>query len=914
MSRSTRLQQFVRFTLASAAIAVASPAYSADPLPEVVVTAQKRSESIQDVPIAVSAFSQDELTSRGVDGGPQILQAIPNVTFSKQNFTSYNLQIRGVGSKLIAASGDQGVGIHLNNAPLAASRFFEAEFFDMERIEVLRGPQGTLYGRNATGGVFNAITAKPSKEFESSVTLDVGNYDSVKVKGMVNLPMGDMFQLRLAGTMLNRDGYLHNTANDSQIDGRELFSTRVTLAFQPTESLRGFLMWEHFEEDDDRQRTGAQLCTKDTGPASVGGVPTTNALPDLQPLWFLSQGCLPGSLYSDGAYGTLNSNGALGGVFSNLLGLYPGDVYANQRISRDLRTTNSYYLPNYSAESDIIELNLELSVTDALTFTSLTSFNDDSVTSRQDYNRAIPNGVFPVFLNDPQIGNTNRLSVYDKSFIESETLTQELRLQSSFDGPVNFNVGGIYINQKSPDQGYYVFFNTGTAYAECFNAGPCNTNPLDGSPWVLGDPLYQAQIYIDPNMEPNGEGHNYYLNKQTFSLRSLAGFGEVYLQIIDDLKATLGLRYTKDKKNATSYDFNQQFIYPGRGFGPDAIDYQKAEFTETTGRIGFDWKVAEDVLLYAFYSKGYKGGGFNSATAGNVETTYAPEFVNAIELGVKSAFADGLVQANATVFSYDYEGYQISRIVNLTSVNDNIDADIYGAEFEVVFQPFDGTRLDANIGLLRTEIQGNEVGIDVMNRTQGDPNFTVIKGFSGTNCVAPTAAVAAVLGAINAGLAPTTTLPSICPSSNFPAGRFSTLGGPNYLGFVIAPSEGTPVQLNGKELPNSPSFTINLGVQQSVDLSDTWSATARVDYYRQSDSYARIYNSEFDRLDGWSNINVSVGFDNADLDLSILAYVKNALDDDNITDAYLTDDSSGLYTNTFLTDPRLFGMSITKKF
>jgi len=924
MSESTRLRRIVRLTLATAALVATAAAQSADNvLPEVVVTAQKRAESIQDVPIAVSAFSEDELTARGLDGGPQMLQAIPNVSFSKGNFTGYNLQIRGVGSKLVAAGGDQGVGIHVNNAPLAASRFFEAEFFDMERVEVLRGPQGTLYGRNATGGVFNAITAKPTNELAGSATLDIGNYSSHKLKAMANLPLSDTLALRLAGSTLERDGYNYNIASDSQVDGRSIAAGRATLSFKPGDLFSAYLMWEHFKEDDNRQRAGAQLCTKDPGPATVGGVATTNALPAAQPLWYLSQGCLPGSLYSPAAYGTINSNGSLGGVFSNLLGLYPGDYYAGQNINPDLRTTNSYYLPKYQAESDLLMLNMEFSLSDALTFTSLTSYNDDKLNSQQDYNRSVANGKFvPGFfspgglIDDPQIGITDTLAVYDKSFVESTTWTQELRLQSAFDGPLNFNVGAIYIDQDSPDQGYYVFFNTGTTYARCFNIGACNTNPITGAPWTPADPLYQAQIYIDPNAEPNGEGHNYYYNKQTFALQSVAGFGELYWEIVDSLKATLGLRYTKDKKEATTYDFNQQFIYPGRGFGPGAIKNQEATFTETTGRAGVDWKLTDDVLFYAFYSKGYKGGGFNPATAGNVKTTFDPEIVNAIELGAKTTFANGRLQLNGTVFAYDYQGYQISRIVNLTSVNDNIDADISGAEFEVAFQPFDGTRLDANIGFLKTEIRGDVSSVDVMNRTQGNSALTLIKGFSGTNCVAPTAAVAAVVGAINGGAVPTTTLPSVCPSANFPYGRFSareTRPGANYLGFAIEPGEGVPVSLEGKELPNSPHLTISVGAQQTFSMGADWSTTVRADYYHQSDSYTRFYNTEFDRINGWSNVNLSLSLDNA-AGVSFLVYAKNLLDDDNIVDTYLTDDSSGLFVNTFVNDPRLVGAAVTWKF
>ncbi|HTE43102.1 MAG TPA: TonB-dependent receptor plug domain-containing protein, partial [Steroidobacteraceae bacterium] len=244
MARSKRLHRIVRSTLITAGI-VATAANAADTtLPEVIVTAQKRTESIQDVPIAVSAYTGDELLARGVDGGAQIVQTIPNVSFSKGNFTGYNLQIRGVGSKLVAAGGDQGVGIHLNNVPLAASRFFESEFFDVERIEVLRGPQGTLYGRNATGGVFNAITAKPTNELAGSATLDLGNYGSHKVKAMINVPLSDSWALRLAGSALQRDGYNYNIASDTYVDGRDLGSLRGTLAFNPSESFSAYLMYE----------------------------------------------------------------------------------------------------------------------------------------------------------------------------------------------------------------------------------------------------------------------------------------------------------------------------------------------------------------------------------------------------------------------------------------------------------------------------------------------------------------------------------------------------------------------------------------------------------------------------------------------------------------------------------------------
>lgn len=191
---------------AFAAAAASSGAGASNVIEELVVTAQKKEEAIQDVPIAVSAFSQDSLQKSKIDGGPNLVLAIPNVNFSKGNFTGYNFQIRGIGSKLVSGSGDSGTGIHMNNVPLIANNLFETEFYDVERVEVLRGPQGTLYGRNATGGVVNMITNRPVDHFEANLKAEVGNYGEQKFRGMINIPVGDMLAFRLAGTTLKRDG------------------------------------------------------------------------------------------------------------------------------------------------------------------------------------------------------------------------------------------------------------------------------------------------------------------------------------------------------------------------------------------------------------------------------------------------------------------------------------------------------------------------------------------------------------------------------------------------------------------------------------------------------------------------------------------------------------------------------------
>ena len=175
----------------------------------VVVTTQKTEESIQDVPIAVSAFDEEALDAMQLAGGPDLVKAIPNVNFTKGNFGGFNFRIRGIGVDAVTTSADAGVGIHMNDVPLFTNSFFEAEFYDVERVESLRGPQGTLYGRNATGGVVNVITAKPVlEEFQADAQLTYGNHNTVKAKGMLNLPMGEKAALRLAGSYLSRDGYV----------------------------------------------------------------------------------------------------------------------------------------------------------------------------------------------------------------------------------------------------------------------------------------------------------------------------------------------------------------------------------------------------------------------------------------------------------------------------------------------------------------------------------------------------------------------------------------------------------------------------------------------------------------------------------------------------------------------------------
>lgn len=942
MSQTPRMRSLLVMGASAVAISgFAIPAFAQQAKPaqqnntvieELVVTAQKKEEALQDVPIAVSAFSQDSLEAQKIDGGPNLQQAIPNVTFAKSNFTnSFNFQIRGIGAKAVGASADQGVGVHMNNAPMQSGNLFEAEFYDVERVEVLRGPQGTLYGRNATGGVVNVITAKPVDQFEANVRAEYGNHNSTKFRGMLNVPIfGDKLAVRLSGTTLKRDGFVTNTFNSHKVDDRDLYSTRVQVMFNPTEKLRTNFLWERFHEDDNRARTGKQLCTKDNGPATVGGVPTGASRA------FLTQGCLPASLYGTSAYGTVNSSGTLTGLLGNIFGFTSGDVNTGDTTSTNLREIETALDPVYKSGSNVYQYTLNYDLTDELTLTSMTAYSKGSVWTKQDYNRnvsPVPFNNTPFtpggFFNDPQVGNTNKFTTIDISSGRSEQFSQELRLQSNFDGPLNFNVGGIHFTYRTLTD-YYVIGNSLTLSSLALNfskTGNPNCNPAT---------LPTSCIGIDTAANPTGDGHNYYDNRTPYNLVSDALFGELYWQANDDLKFTLGLRQTRDKKAVKNY--STVLLAPGYGLtlSPTNPD-QRARFSELTGRFGFDYKAhlgfTDDTLLYAFYSKGYKGGGINPgvpAGAIGVKQTFAPEFVNAIEVGTKNTMLGGSLLFNATGFAYDYQGYQISKIVNRTSVNENVDAKVYGFEIESIWSPVQNLKLNANIGYLHTKIGDGVTSIDTMNRTQSNPAYTVVKvgpnsSAVGANCVLTTAGVATILGA-GAGA----TLPFACSGAAAYQGFLATpaaLGGAglpaataaflanstglyNYgAGFSI---EGTSANLSGNQLPNSPHWTTSVGAQYRFELSGGWAATLRGDYYRQTKQFARVYNTAYDTLKSWDNGNITLKVEKPEWGVSIDAYVKNIGNKTPIVDAYTTDDSSGLFTNIITQEPRLYGVAITK--
>lgn len=374
---------FVVTPVGNAAQSRASAAEPAGADSEIVVTAQKREEKIIDVPIAMTALSADAMDDLKIEGGSELLRAVPNVNFSKANFSMYNFSIRGIGTKAISASSDPAVAVSFNNTPLVRNRLFESEFMDLQRVEVLRGPQGTLYGRNATGGVVNMIPALPGPNFGGEVKGEVGSFETRRLSGMLNVPIGETLGVRVAGAMTKRDGFDYNTFTQQRVNGRDLWSTRVTVAWEPSDRFRANLIWQHFEEDDNRSRTGKSLCTTDPGPSQIGGIAVTDPVIAGR----MSQGCLPSSLYEDAAYGAPNGLALSYYLAARqpFLGydpvtrvvvpiVKPGDPFGTVEQSRNLREIATSYDPVFRAKNDVFQANLEIEPVDGLKFVSQTAY------------------------------------------------------------------------------------------------------------------------------------------------------------------------------------------------------------------------------------------------------------------------------------------------------------------------------------------------------------------------------------------------------------------------------------------------------------------------------------------------------------------------------------------------------------
>ena len=552
-----------------------------DVIEEIIVTAQRTSESIQDVPIAVTALTGEMLEEKQVITPSDLQINAPNVSFTATNFGNSSFSIRGIGRLVIGNTGEPGVSTHVNEIPVHTN-LNTIEFFDLERVEVLRGPQGTLFGRNATGGAINFLTAMPDYEgLKGTLDIETGDFNHQRIKGALNIPFGETAGLRVAGFKLDRDGYTKNlaygqrgangstlTGIDDDIDGRAVEALRSTFAWDITDRANLWLQFSRFQEDDDRARITNQVCARNP-------LPTT--------------GCLPDEFGFEAPHLGASTSGIFGGAAGALpFGVDGSDpaLYAFQRPAIDgFREVHTDYEPVFVEEEDLWSFGFNYEF-DTFNLNLLGLSQTRDYHSRQDYAMDVgptlgptpfnPSGLWPVSepadffagadwlpgpcnLNDGTAGvyggcilpvDQTRVFAFDQTDTEVEYWTVEGRIQSTLDGSFNFQIGAsAYDHVRHGD--YYVLANT------------LDIVSVYGSPALGAPPLYPG--FFNNTSKP-GAG----------TLQNgWATFGEAYFDLTDSVTLTAGLRYNEDDKevNDTSVLFNSLNLNAAVGglFGPNPI-------------------------------------------------------------------------------------------------------------------------------------------------------------------------------------------------------------------------------------------------------------------------------------------------------------------------------------------------------
>lgn len=566
------------------ALALGAPAFAQAPAAEdgseeIVVTSQKREQKLQDVPLAVSAFSSKALTDQAVDSLVNLSAKAPNVILAPVGYSPFAsaFYIRGLGFSDVESSFEPSVGTEINGVYLTRNSGALMDFYDIESVEVLRGPQGTLYGRNTIGGLIALRTKRPDGTFSGGVQGTIGDHGRREIRAAVNFPISETFAGRISVLSKNYDGYNYNATLNRKEGNQETLAGRMTLRWTPTDSFDATLIVD---------------ANKDRG----SGASMRNA-------------GLPGNVFA--------------GLSPNVL--TPGDkpyvTYGNEPIFSSVDTWGA-----------TLEVNYDFG---AATLTSVTGYRefDDNLSS--DYDASAITGY-----------HGERTQTHHQ-------FSEELRIASNGDGPLNYVVGVYFL-----DQAYEI------------------------SNRQFGFIVNGTQIASQKNT-------------------AMAAFAQVDYNVTPDLILTAGGRYSYEEKEFTNDPI-----------GPVPQQTFKADWNDFSPKLGVSYKFTDDVMGYAQWQQGFRSGGFNGRA--NTLTSVGPfgaENVDAYELGLKSTLADGKVRLNLAIFRNEYSDMQTGTqgpifgpggaIIGFESIVSNAAAAIIdGAELEMNWTVGGGLSINANVGWL----------------------------------------------------------------------------------------------------------------------------------------------------------------------------------------------------------------------
>ncbi|WP_309643088.1 TonB-dependent receptor domain-containing protein, partial [Phenylobacterium sp.] len=670
---------------------------SATTIEELVVTAEKREQSLQDVPVAVSAYTSEARDLVGINSVQDMTNFTPGLTY---NNSGDRITLRGVGRISNVQAADGAVAIYSDG--IFTSSTFEASkpplFID--RVEVLRGPQGTLYGRNSIGGAINVISKRPTEEFEAEVRATVGNYNYTLFQGTVSGPLSDSLRYRVNGSWeKQRDGYYDNIVPGMPDEGNVIDQSYLEFQLDMDfgDNFEGWVKVSRFEWNNGGGGLGGRAAYT---PSPYN---TTQEAPSV---FFLNQGYA----FSGQVLNVVNPSGTSVNPAIN----DPFKFATNTASTVSLDET--FVL---AAEFTYHFENMDLRYIGGGANYHYTLIADNDGGPVNSYTVPVT-GTGTCSAAFVAAGICAPLTIFPKAITnyqeDKDWLSNELNLTSTHDGPFQWLVGAYYYHE---------------AYKQ----------PV--SVQLPNQPQFAAPVNGPANLQ-----RFWYDTRPDFEARSYAAFGQIDWQFTDTLKLTAGLRYSHDHKFGQEEARLVCFALAACGTSPQllgtftpAVDITAAavgtgrradgtllpgvskatvidpvtglakrvldaSWQATTGTIGVDWKPNDDILAYAKYSKGYKAGGFNSGIVAPVVTNVYTdkESNNAYEVGFKWNLGRTF-QANVSAFYYDYQNFQAPVTIVNTSGGVGTAQTLFfnipkaiskGFEIETVWTPIDNLRLLAN--------------------------------------------------------------------------------------------------------------------------------------------------------------------------------------------------------------------------
>lgn len=711
--------------LAAVSLATQSLTVGAQQLEEVIVTAQKRAESLQDVPISVSAIQGEKIQDAGIPNMAALADYVPNLHIADAPVNT-NIYMRGVGSGNNQGF-EQSVGMYIDGVYMGRGRQYRAAFLDVERVEVLRGPQGTLFGRNTVAGAVNITTAsaRAGDEFEGQIMASAESFDGRVVEGFVGGGLTDTLGARLAVKYRETDGFADNVFLGTPEGGVEELSYRLSLNWQPTDDLNVNFKFSQ----SDYERTGATT----TGKVFLNAAERNEFVPNR-------------SAFADTAYSIMD-------VF------FPGyqeqtgrefEVFKDNGFGRSREDGIGIGINPDSSDNDLTNmvLNVDWQVGE-LTVTSVTGWSEYQYVDGADVD----------WLPLQFISRDD-----DQSF---EQFSQEIRIASP-GGEFFDYVAGVYYDQSELEFDRQVAIDTN--FDGLFPEFLSIVTPGNPPPEVLPQNLLFALTGGAYDMNQIARNHNYQLDSD-----SLALFAQGTFNFTDTLRLTVGLRYTEENKDVISTQFlsdqdsgllnpsDSYFLHLIQATSFNAYGYNFKEERSTdalTPSFNLQWNVGDDSMLYASFSQGFKSGGFTAADDGNPgdltptsfpcapnpdftvdldacydlsnpneDFEFGDEEVDAFELGGKHTLLDGGMTLNWALFYTEYTDLQTAIFEGLGFVVKNAaGSEIYGLEIDALWQATDNLRLGANFAYLDATYSDFDDGPCTAIQLDANPNCSIEQG------------------------------------------------------------------------------------------------------------------------------------------------------------------------------------------